>query len=355
VTRRSPRAPWITAALLASLGCAACQYIAGIEDVTRVDAGSDPCPDAGAVPVCDAASCAPDVVGEPADGGLLGVAAYDGALLWTAPAEGAVFLLPPGQQVPIKRIGGAHNPRQVAADVDGIYWTTYSDACLSHVPSAGGKNVFLGACKSGSFTAGDTKIALDASRAYWILSDGSTSEIVAAVKQADATAVELATGEAIAAGIAVDGTYAYWGTSSGGMGAIRRRRLDGVGQAEDFASFVGAPTDLATSTDDPHLYWVAKGGAAVYRKHRTQAGAAVELLAADAKLYYGAFDMAVDADGVYWADNASGKILHAPKTPGAPAETLHAGGAMDPWGIVVDCTGVWWTTLESGTLMRLPR
>jgi len=154
--------------------------------------------------------------------------------------------------------------------------------------------------------------------------------------------LELAKGQPMAWGIAVDAQRVYW--SNQGSGEILSLPLAG-----------GTPTKLATGQNDPgdlviddqFVYWTNfSSGGAVMRISKT----ATNLMQISNGT--GPWGLTVDATNA-WFTNSDGTIRQVAKGGGSATTVVSA--EQDPKGITADATHLFWTALDSGKVMKGPK
>jgi hypothetical protein len=106
-----------------------------------------------------------------------------------------------------------------------------------------------------------------------------------------------------------------------------------------------ADNPLAIAVDCTNVYFATNDGS---RSKVSRAGGAVTTLATGQG--YPSFSMAVDADRLYFIDDAAGEIRSVPIAGGDV--TTVASGQSNPGAIAVDAMYVYWTNLGDGTLMK---
>jgi hypothetical protein len=283
-------------------------------------------------------------------------------------------------------------PLNVTVDASYLYWTNNQSGAIWRVPIAGGAPTQLA-----SGPAGAWGIAVDSAQVYWTNQKSNTVMMapLAGVTGTEAP-VTIASGQAQPLGIAVNSSYVMWSNwADGVVSAVP------LGQAAD----AGAPIPLATSqvhprqlrlADPQNLYWgsdnnpgsvvagnlpmllgggsprtVARGGFGqvygiatnsvdVYWVTPGLTGAAMfaplagtnatPTLAASTS---GAFDVVVDATGVYFANGTS--IRKAPLgglPAGGVAATVVSGVA--PSGMAIDDTSLYWVE-TAGRICKLAK
>lgn len=354
----------LAALVLGAMLPSACAWIARIDDVDRVDGGlggastastgGGACPGEAGDAGCDGA-CLPETVFSQPGASPLGVAFHEGSAYLSLNGWNAVIgrtAMDAGFSVAMM----THAPEEVAADRDGVFWANYSESCLKRAPLDGGATSRLGACATGMNLAA-SKIALDATRAYWVAgADTPAGDVVTIDKGAapDAGITVVAAAQPRAQAVAVDEDFVYWGMATQGptpAGSIWRRARALTDSAKHFADAPGVPTALVIR--DGYLYWVAVSGVAVYRRSTAEGSTTVEHIAPGASYYYSAMSLAVDDAHVYWTDATGNRVLRAAKAEGAPAETFVHDDLGSPGNVVVDCGAVYWTTPAAGTVRRL--
>jgi hypothetical protein len=110
----------------------------------------------------------------------------------------------------------------------------------------------------------------------------------------------------------------------------------------------GQPSPAHFVFDDTYVYWTVQGGKAIVSK-APRAGGAVEVLVYDDSSAVG---VAVDAQFVYYAQPARGRVMRVPLDGGLP-ETL-ADGLDFPLFLARDATSLYWTGgVTDGKVMKL--
>jgi hypothetical protein len=234
----------------------------------------------------------------------------------------------------------------------------------------------IAACGEGSGTPAPTPrdAAVDASDAS--ASDGGVTP---------AAPTLLAAGVDTPLGLAADEATAFW-TASGtqpGTGSLQSVRIEGgspttllARQQSPFGLALGpntlffttagdgavwslgigstAPVQVATAqptvneiriAPNGDLYWANAGsrGTPTGSIARVDASGAISMIATAQGFPY---DLAVDAEGVYWANLEEGTIMRAPLA-GGPARVLAANEDL-PLGLAVDAATIYWGTRLAG-------
>jgi hypothetical protein len=160
--------------------------------------------------------------------------------------------------------------------------------------------------------------------------------------------------------VALDATNLYWTTGNGkGGGTVMKVALKG-GAATKLVtvkdSELGGP--IGIEVDEKSVYWVVSTRFGSVQKVAKAGGAAVMLSEKQRSPY----DIAGDANGVYWTNFGSGtsdgtvmalafgKPGEKPKEP-----TPIATGQKTPWSIAVDGTNAYWINKgPPGSVMKAP-
>jgi hypothetical protein len=103
---------------------------------------------------------------------------------------------------------------------------------------------------------------------------------------------------------------------------------------------------------DEHVYWTNYGYASpgqVMRTLKEPLGANPETLEADLARPTG---IAVDASGVYWANQGDGTVWKRSHEPGDASAVILAQGQAGPKGVAIDATWVYWANEDDGTIWR---
>ena len=275
-------------------------------------------------------------------------------------------------------------PRGVALFGDHVYWVTAGGAVM-RVPATGGPAEELGRGTS------LVSVAVDASGVFFTDEGAGT---IGRVPLAGGPVAILASGETSPWGIALDGTYAYYTTST----AVRRVPEVGAGAATDAATGLTQPHKIVVSGG--RVLWVNESGVDAVDSRLLSGGGAQchfnnqtlphGLFADSSQIFHtdhrpapdgkvrrkqlsetcstdaveiavgleSPFELTGDATSLYWTvDVAAGSIVTMPKDGSAKPHELASGQAM-PWGIAVDPNAgiVYWTTsVPSGALFALVR
>lgn len=238
---------------------------------------------------------------------------------------------------------GQGAPVVLALHAGTLYWGNDIDQNVSTVPLTGGpvKVLYPGRTVVGG-------IAFDATRIYFsravfnIVESGSLD----GTSSGNFTNAQ----EAGAAGVATDGTYAYWATA--GSGNIRRALLGppvspGTTLTSGQAGADGVAVDAAS------IYWTTKTSSGTIMKMPKSGGVPVVLASNQANPH----SIAVDANYVYWTNRGdgtanSGSVNRVPT--GGGAVTTYADLQPSPHTIAIDANYVYWTDSVAGSVMRVP-
>ena len=151
--------------------------------------------------------------------------------------------------------------------------------------------------------AGAYEMALDATNLYWIDTAANT---VVKLALSGGSPVNLATGQNVPDGIALDAANVYWTTSGGGSaGTVMKCAIGGC---------ANSPQVLASARSDPT-------------------------------------GIAVDANNVYWGEYTSSPIQSLPLAGGTPVPLTTVSNGQ-PGDVRVDSTAVYWVAPGGGTVNR---
>ncbi len=203
---------------------------------------------------------------------------------------------------------------------------------------------------------------------------------------------ELADIEPGPAGVAVDDTYVYWSSLFSNVYGVARTRLDGTGPVEPLCGQQSYTDRIAL--DGGFVYWATSGAPGVRVGRVGEDATGYELLyqtgPADARalplavdggrVYWGVVGgpdlglwsmnldgsdpnqmsslgavavLAVDADAVFFADDASGTILRLPK--GTMNATPIATGVQGVNALRLDSDSVYFTSTSLGSVIRVKK
>jgi sugar lactone lactonase YvrE len=239
---------------------------------------------------------------------------------------------------PLIQLSSPENTLSLTIDASSIYWTNRN---VMKCPLGGG-----GATSIALMPGAPDGVAVDATNVYW--SDDQTGGVTKA-PLGGGTATMVAPAQfpsgGIASGIAMAGGTVYWTSypnGTPGSGAVLSVPVGG-GTVTKLASNETAP--VAIAVDANAVYWTA--GTAL-KKFALGGGTAVTLATGQ-----GLAGLAVDAQSVYFADNASGTVSKVALGGGA-AVTI-AAGQNYPMGVAVDSTSVYWTSYGGGSVSMAPK
>jgi hypothetical protein len=177
-------------------------------------------------------------------------------------------------------------------------------------------------------------LALDSSFVYFTSPSGGT---VSKVPVGGGNLVPIATGESSPTGIAVDAVNVYWSDATAG-GNIMKAALPN-GSPKPVAT--GLATPFWITTDGTNVY-CSLGGANADVIQVPVTGGTPSNIATGQMFPYG---MAIDANNVYWGSNSNTGVLKYPLLGGTASSVA---GALDALQVATDGTYVYWTTYNSG-------
>ena len=193
-------------------------------------------------------------------------------------------------------------------------------------------------------------VAVDGRALYWVTNEasGKVLEYPFGLPGANRSPVVLASGQPSPLAVAVDATHLYWTNTgpSAGQGSVMRVPLDG-GVPEALAAGQ-SPSSLALNSTD--LFWANSVGARGIMRLGLSGGAPATLATSPGT----PTGLALDATHVYWLSGA--EVLKVPL--GGGAATVLATGPAPGWAIAVDELNVYWTSADfasmKGTVQRVP-
>lgn len=215
----------------------------------------------------------------------------------------------------------------------------------------------LDACPDGQTNCGNCTIGrlnCDGNQGNGCETDGTTDSkncgacghdcLGGACKGSTCQPLELATGQSMSWGIAVDANRVYW--SNQGSGDIQSVPLSG-GQATKLATGQNDPGDLVI--DDTYVYWTNfSSGGAVMRVAKDGSAGSLKSISNGT----GPWGLTVD-DTNAWFTNSDGTIRQVAK--GGGSATTVVSSEQDPKGITSDENDLFWTALKSGKVMKGPK
>lgn len=236
-------------------------------------------------------------------------------------------------------------PEGVVADAAWVYFTNAAmTGTVSKVPIGGGTATPLSSPAQGG--SGPQGIALDAGNVYWT----ENGTVMKASKSGGAP-VTIASGQGNPLAIAVDANNVYWTNYSGGevmqaaLGGGTPIALATMGKAQPSFLALDATTVYFTTAEinNGAVMKVPKGGGALTK------------LAPEAGQNLGkAQGIAVDASGVYWADEGYGVIYRL--SPGSTTPVALVTGLLKPHAVVLDAAHVYFTcAYGGGSVNRIPK
>lgn len=251
--------------------------------------------------------------------------------------------------------GGQDQDAQETSTIDGDAAKVDGDSANADVEAG----PLLDACPDGQTNCGNCTIGrldCDSNTGNGCETDGTTDSkncgacghdcLGGACKGSTCQPLELATGQAMAWGIAVDALRVYW--SNQGSGEILSLPLSGGS---------GLPVKLATGQNDPgdvviddaFVYWTNfSSGGAVMRVGKDGSAGSLKQISNGT----GPWSLTVD-DTNAWFTNSDGTIRQVAKSGGSATTVVNS--EQDPKGIASDSTHLFWTALDSGKVMKGPK
>jgi hypothetical protein len=145
----------------------------------------------------------------------------------------------------------------IASDGTSLYWLDGADGgALLSVPETAANLTTANVKTLAQGYASPLDIAVDAANVYFT-SAGS----VLRVAKAGGPVTTIASGQGLARGVAVDGTYVYWANGTGGT--LARQLIGGGPHATILASGLASPARIAL--DAKAIYWTNLGDGTVMR------------------------------------------------------------------------------------------
>ena len=140
-------------------------------------------------------------------------------------------------------------------------------------------------------------------------------------------------------GMAVNGQHIYWAIAGGTTdGRIGRANLDGSGVDPNFITNVPGPCGLAV--DGTYLYWGTVNGGTIGRSKLDGTEVDHEFIGPND---YGKCGVDVDADHVYWANYwSAGTSIGRADLDGTDVDNDFIAGATYPCGVAVDDEHIYW-------------
>lgn len=243
---------------------------------------------------------------------------------------------------PITVASGQIKTWSVAADDSFVYWTDCGDnpstrnGKVMRAPKAGGAPTTLAANESCP-----TTLSLDADNVYYLVNDPSQlfSMNLKRVAKTGGAAATLVAGQDIRS-FAVDDAGVYWTICdlTRATGAVLRLAKSG-GTPATIDSNKGCFFDVAVDADN--VYWIEERGI----MRAAKAGGAASVLA---PAQFHPRQLVLDETNAYWIADAY--IMQIPKTGGTPNALV--AGQKDISTLTVDSANVYWTN-AAGALMKI--
>lgn len=167
------------------------------------------------------------------------------------------------------------------------------------------------------------------------------SDSVGAAPLSGGHVVTLATGQATPAGIAGDGTYAYWSSQFGG--AILRTLESGGGGSPSILASANKPTEVIV--DGTYVYWLDSGSNSIRRAPKTGgasttvASTGVPFVVIGGTVYVSLTATLASGGGLEFADNSGGCGIGGPITVTAPLAPIDSLACNNPGSANITALG----------------
>jgi hypothetical protein len=311
---------------------------------------------------CRSGACQPFAIA--ITSGSVGIAIDATFVYWADADAGAIdkiskSLTRVGTATPVVTGTAAQNVQGIAADGTFVYWTNKMASGQVHRALPTGAALTTIATKQGQ----PDWIATNGTTVVWSNQTGNQIMSVPANSDGAVTPKQLnVSGEngTTPAGVAIDGTSAYYASKISGGGLAEIVSLAGGAVRE-----LGTATYVGMAVDNVNAYWT--GGSAnpsVYQNGKTSTPATEMAIATGALVC----PLAVASDGtnVYFVDqgttscappgNDAGAVYRVPVGHTGALPPPMAGGLVDPQGIAVDSTSIYWVTGGTvGAVMKLAK
>jgi hypothetical protein len=253
---------------------------------------------------------------------------------------------------PVTLASGWPSAFDLALDSTSVYFTVNdSDAGAVVRCSQGGCDAGMTVLASGE--DGPTRIALDATRAYWTAFAGSYVHACALGGCGGVPAV-IATGQTNAEGIAVDSTSVYWDQNVNGTGLVLSCPVTGCpASGPTVLDEVAGPGTIAVN--GPSLFWVANPHGAVDECPITGCDGGATIFAGGGSSTYSPYFVVTYGGLVYWTDDETAGGIYACPLSGCAGNPAQIAAENGPLGLAVDASGVYWSTDSPlGVIRRCP-
>ncbi|HEY4117669.1 MAG TPA: hypothetical protein VGM56_07435 [Byssovorax sp.] len=293
----------------------------------------------GALPTCDACVT---VASLPHGSKPYGIFVDDQNVYWTNSGTGEVMQAKTDGTNVVTLTTGEDSPITVQVFQGNVYWASYSViGVIRMTPIGGGPVVNLS-------TAPAAREILIGSQFIWWTREPDDVQRMPVTGEPDAMPPDLLTGNLLSEGLAGDDASVYW--VNRGDGFVKRADLDLSNETPLAAGDI--PFDVAV--DDATIYWTEVGSSPstgrVVRASKVDGANALPLATGQAS----PMGIAIDAAGVYWANNADGTI-HAAPIDGSTDEVTLAVGQAAPINVAVDASFVYWANTEGDAIVKVAK
>jgi hypothetical protein len=309
---------------------------------------------------CVGSTCQPFLLA----GNLAGVnsIAVDGNNVYVGSTTGNYVIQIPksgGNQIPLAdKLKG---PQHVAVDANNVYWTNAGgaggaggagadDGSVMSIPIGGGVMPTTWVKTQGRLRG----IAVDATSIYWTNFDDNTVNRVAITvppPQTPMTPTQLASGQNNPAGLVAYGGNLYWTNYQ--SGSVMSLHIGGMALPKMLTGKATFPWGIAA--DQTAVYWTNSDQSPQGSVMSIPSGGAVLNLTPALPLDY-PVGIAVAAPYVYWVGKGASKgtLWRVPTNGGAPAQPL-ASMLTDPYDVAIDADCVYVADQGAGEVLKVAK